>query len=361
MKRAKWKIGIWGQFGDGGKIADGQAVRTTVITGELQNRYGRGNIGIANTNNWRRKPFLFLWECIVLVAKSEKVIILPADNGFIIFVPMLMAINILFRRILIYVVIGGFLPELLKKHRHYIHLVKKFNALFVQTNNLKRDLETLGIANIFILTNPKRLNTRKNSDMVFNNNQDIRVCVFSRINKEKGIEDAIEAVKLANRELQEERIKLDIFGLLPDNYKDRFCQLLNENKGLITYQGIVDFDKTVETLKNYFALLFPTYYYGEGLPGNVVDAYNAGLPIIATDWLYNHEVIENGRNGILVPIQNPKELCNALLMLYRNRALAYQIALNNLNDAKRYQPDQVLHEFYAFLDRNSNKECSNIF
>ena len=32
---AKYKIGIWGQFGDGGKIADGQAVRTTVITEEL--------------------------------------------------------------------------------------------------------------------------------------------------------------------------------------------------------------------------------------------------------------------------------------------------------------------------------------
>ena len=35
----KYKIGIWGQYGaPGQKIADGQAVRTTVVTRELENR-----------------------------------------------------------------------------------------------------------------------------------------------------------------------------------------------------------------------------------------------------------------------------------------------------------------------------------
>ena len=39
---AKYQIGIWGQYGDPGtRIADGQAVRTTIITRELENRYGK--------------------------------------------------------------------------------------------------------------------------------------------------------------------------------------------------------------------------------------------------------------------------------------------------------------------------------
>lgn len=51
----KYKIGIWGQYGaPGQKIADGQAVRTTVVTRELENRYGKNNIGIANTNGWKK-------------------------------------------------------------------------------------------------------------------------------------------------------------------------------------------------------------------------------------------------------------------------------------------------------------------
>ena len=39
---AKYQIGIWGQYGDPGtRIADGQAVRTTIITRELEKRYGK--------------------------------------------------------------------------------------------------------------------------------------------------------------------------------------------------------------------------------------------------------------------------------------------------------------------------------
>lgn len=347
---AKWKIGIWGQYGGGGKIADGQAVRTTVITQELFARYGKENIGIVDTHNWKKNPFAFLWKCLRLVACSEQVMILPADNGFKVFVPLLMLLNLIFRRKLIYVVIGGFLPELLKKKPFYIKLVKRFDILFVQTENIKKDLEAFGIDRILILSNLKRLNARKADDIQVSHEKKIKVCVFSRINKEKGVEDAVEAVKLANEALGGQYIQLDFYGLLPDSYKERFEQLLKENTGLIEYRGIVLFSKTVETLQEYFSLIFPTYYHGEGFPGNVVDAYNTGLPIIATDWLYNADVIKDGRNGILVPIKNPQAICEAILRLYNDRELTHQIALNNLEDARQYHPDQVLREFYGFID-----------
>ena len=49
-----YKIGVWGQFGDGGKIADGQAVRTTIITNELCRRYGDSAVKTVNTNAWNK-------------------------------------------------------------------------------------------------------------------------------------------------------------------------------------------------------------------------------------------------------------------------------------------------------------------
>ncbi len=55
----KYKIGVWGQYGDGGKIADGQAVRTTIITKELQMRYGNDAVGVVNTNGWKKHPLRF--------------------------------------------------------------------------------------------------------------------------------------------------------------------------------------------------------------------------------------------------------------------------------------------------------------
>lgn len=98
-------------------------------------------------------------------------------------------------------------------------------------------------------------------------------------------------------------------------------------------------------------MLFPTFYYGEGFPGNVIDAYNAALPIIATDWLYNKDVIEDGKNGILVPIKDTHALCDAILSLYHDREKAHEIAMNNIREAAKYTPDQVLATFYKFMDQ----------
>lgn len=345
-----YKIGIWGQFGDGGKIADGQAVRTTIITNELCRRYGADMVRTVNTNSWRKKPLRFLWSSINLLRKSKVFIIAPADNGFKVFVPILDFFNRIFKRRILYLVIGGFLPELLRKKPKYIKMVNRFSGSFVQTENIKKDLEEIGIKNLSILSNPKRLNTLREDEVRLIKDKKIKVCVFSRIYADKGVEDAIEAVKIANEILGGQYISLDMYGLVPESYKERLKELLQDNEGLVRYNGIIDYDKTVETLKDYFVLLFPTYYHGEGFPGNVIDAYNSALPIIATDWLYNSDVVLNGKTGLLVPVKNPQELANAILRLYNNRQLQFELAKNSLREASKYDPDAILASFYKTIE-----------
>ena len=348
---SKNKIGIWGQFGDGGLIADGQAVRTTIITNELKLRYGEDKVCVVNTNNWKRHPVSFFFRTVGLLKKAEKIVIFPADNGFKTVVPLYDFFNIFFKKKLYYIVIGGFLPTLLKNKPQYIKKLKKYEALFVQTENLKHDLEVFGFSNLHILSNLKRLNTIKRKDIVVREEKEIKVCTLSRIVENKGIDYAVEAVKKANEKLGGKYIHLDIFGIVAEPYKEHFKKLMADNSDLATYGGVLEFDHTTETLQEYFALLFPTFYYGEGFPGNIVDAYNAGLPIIATDWLYNKDVIKNGQNGILVPIKDSDAMCDALLELYQNRELQYRMALNNVEEAEKYIPDKVLAEFYTFMDR----------
>ena len=157
-------------------------------------------------------------------------------------------------------------------------------------------------------------------------------------------------MKIANDKIGRIAIKLDMFGLIQPGYEETLQEIIKSNQGIVDYKGIVDYDKTVEKLSSYFAMMFPTYYYGEGFPGNVVDAYNSGLPIIATDWLYNKDVIVDGRNGILVPIKSPTKLADSLLMLYYDRDKHFSMIKNNLEDSRQYHPDIVLREFYAFID-----------
>ena len=349
MKKNLHKIGIWGQYGDGGPIADGQAVRTTITTQELIKKYGENEVLVLNTNAWRKHPVRFFIDTINLLRKCENVLILPADNGLRIVAPIYDFFNKLYKRKLLYIVIGGFLPAFLQKHPNYIRMLNKYDALFVQTPNIKKDLLELGILNIEMMTNFKIQPTREIDDIRINNDENINLCILSRLTKDKGIEDAVEAIKIVNEKLGARKVHLDLYGIVPENYRERFNELLNNNSDLVVYKGVVDYNQTASVLKNYFAMLFPTYFHGEGFAGCIIDAFFAGIPVIATDWLYNKDIIADGVNGLLVSPQSPVELAEAILRLYQNRTLANRLAINNAREALNYTADQVLQNLYNKL------------
>ena len=77
-------------------------------------------------------------------------------------------------------------------------------------------------------------------------------------------------------------------------------------------------------------------YYREGLPKVLLEAAACGRPIVATDVPGCREVVQHGKNGLLVPPRDPETLARALRVLIesprlrqemgaRNRALAEQL------------------------------------
>lgn len=350
MKKKLQKIGIWGQFGDGGPIADGQAVRTTITTQELIKKYGKEDVRILNTNAWRKNPVRFFFDTVDLLRKCENVIILPADNGLRIVAPIYDFFNTIYKRKLIYIVIGGFLPAFLRKNPSYVKMMNKYEVLFVQTPNLKRDLSELDINNIEIMTNFKLQPIRSIEDIHINTNDRISLCILSRLTEDKGIEDAIKAVKIANNRLGGKKITLDLYGMVPEQYQERFNELIKMNSEIVAYKGVANYNQTASVLKEYFAMLFPTYFHGEGFAGCLIDAFFAGIPVITTDWLYNKDIVGNNKNGILVPIKNPNELADAILKLYNDRDLALRMSKENAEEAKHYSAEKVLEGLYRYLD-----------
>jgi glycosyltransferase involved in cell wall biosynthesis len=65
---------------------------------------------------------------------------------------------------------------------------------------------------------------------------------------------------------------------------------------------------------------FPSLY--EGLGGSVLEAMALGLPIVATDIPAVREVVEEGRNAVLVPTASPSDLSRALKLVLDQRELA---------------------------------------
>ena len=107
---------------------------------------------------------------------------------------------------------------------------------------------------------PAGKNGSENREEEIEFSEPYRFCIFSRVMKEKGIEDAIDAIQSINEDAGRVICSLDIYGRIDDGYAERFEEVLKNVTEAIQYKGMVPYDKSVEAIKDYYALLFPTYW-----------------------------------------------------------------------------------------------------
>ena len=168
------------------------------------------------------------------------------------------------------------------------------------------------------------------------------LCTFSRVMKEKGIEDAVNAVKSVNKYFGRVVYTLDIYGQVDSNQTGWFDNLRGGLPYYIKYGGQVPFDKSVEVLKNYFALLFPTYYEGEGFAGTLIDALAAGVPVIASDWRYNGEIVIHEVTGKIHKTKREDSLIKALISVYQNQSVWNNMKSDCIKLAYQYLPERAI-------------------
>lgn len=82
--------------------------------------------------------------------------------------------------------------------------------------------------------------------------------------------------------------------------------------------------------------------YREGLPRNIMEGMCAGKPFVVTDIRGNRDIIENGKNGFLVPVNGVDETAEALNSLLYNEKLYETISENNLVKVKKYSMENIL-------------------
>lgn len=335
------KAGILGHFGEGKKLLNGQTIKTKVITEELQDRFGRDQILTIDTHGGAKTLLKAPFQVLSALKKCENVLIFPAHNGLRVYAPLLAFFNRFYRRKLHYVVIGGWLPEFLKHRKHLSKCLKRFDGIYTETAMMKTALEAQGFDNILVMPNCKKLRVLSEDELVCPSGVPYKLCTFSRVMREKGIGDAVKAVTDVNTALGYEAFSLDIYGQVDPAQTEWFDKLKSGFPSYIRYGGEVPFDQSVAILKNYFALLFPTYYQGEGFAGTLIDAFSAGVPVIATDWKYDAEIVD-GNVGFVYPAGDEQ----ALIRLLKSFASAPETVLGMkgacLARAREYTPGSVI-------------------
>lgn len=144
------------------------------------------------------------------------------------------------------------------------------------------------------------------------------VSFVSRMLKDKGILELIEAIRILKS--QHLKAQFHFWGDIdPLNPSSITCHDLNnwQEEGLITWHG-----PTKEIAPAYHKshlIVLPSYR--EGLPKTLLEAASCGRAIIATDVPGCREIIQNKKNGLLVPARNSEALAEALQELITNPSL----------------------------------------
>lgn len=335
-------VSILGHFGVGENLLNGQTIKTKIITEELQRQLGQAQVSIIDTHGGLKTLAKAPRQCLAALQESRNVVIFPAHNGLRVYAPLLSRLRHFFKgRRLHYVVIGGWLPQFLQKRKHLAKALKGFDAIYVETNTMKAALEAQGFENIFVMPNCKKLAVLSEDELVYPQGLPLKLCTFSRVMKEKGIGDAVEAVRNVNAELGYQAYTLDIYGQVDPAQTEWFEALKSSFPEGVRYCGCVDADKSVQALQGYFALLFPTHFYTEGIPGTIIDAYAAGVPVISAKWESYSDVVEEGITGFGYEFDEESQLEDILVNAAAEPDMILKKKSACLREAEKYKIERA--------------------
>jgi glycosyltransferase involved in cell wall biosynthesis len=147
----------------------------------------------------------------------------------------------------------------------------------------------------------------------------VKLLFLAHCGREKGLFAAIEAVRLANRQLTARRLPMRLTLTIAGNFvtdeeKAAFDRLAEdaEVSPLLEYVGFVSAGQKEKAYCEADLFVFPTQYFGENQPVNLIEAMAFGLPIVTTRWRSLPEMLPPDYPG-LVADQNPDTLAATIL------------------------------------------------
>jgi glycosyltransferase involved in cell wall biosynthesis len=212
------------------------------------------------------------------------------------------------------------------KRYHFSRFMLKHssNLCFALTKQMKKELMLLGLPENKIVHFPNSVD----SDVFHPNGkrQANTLLYVGRLVPQKGLHVLISSLKYVNMP-----VTLQIIGPQGWNqkYNDEIMALIeNENQKRyhkIQYLGTVDHNQLIESYQK--ASIFVSSSNFEPFGVVILEAMACAAPVISTCTDGAVEFIENGQNGILVPINDHKQMSQAINSLLENESLRNKLGI----------------------------------
>lgn len=300
------------------------------------------HLQIVDTEGWRRRPWLLFRLLWYILINLNGTYVISTNNTST--YRLLRILNSLpGQRELYYWVIGGSIAAWIQEKKVESAPYRQLKMFIVEGQSMKRTLESCGFERVLCVPNfkeiPHLLEKKRNPSSVF------RFVYLSRILPEKGCDDILDAVERLIGRGYGNLFTVDFWGPVEASYASSFFRRV-DSLPQVAYRGILDLcrPENYAVLQDHDVMLFPTRWHGEGFPGVVIDAYIAGLPVIATDWNMNRDVLEEGRSGWFVPVGDVGVLADTMAKRIEDRATVARMSAYCQQEAMKYDVNTVLSE-----------------
>lgn len=221
---------------------------------------------------------------------------------------------------------------------------------YVFQTNAARDFYGGRIAkNSVVIPNPL-FNVEKLPTKPFEGNREKTIVTTGRLNKQKNHPMLIKAFKSIYEKYSD--YKLIIYGEGPEREADqKLISDLGLNGKVLLPGATNDVPRAI-----YKAGIYVLSSDFEGMPNALIEAMALGLPCISTDCPCGgpRNLIKNGENGILVPVDDVKSLSNQLLKLIEDKEYAYRLGNNAFNLRKTLKQDIICQKWNDYFENKSN-------
>lgn len=302
------------------------------------------DVDVVDTYGSHRNP-LKLWRLpYSLVANPSALVVFSTSFGNIHLMSSLIARIYPQRRLLLWV-IGGILADELSAGSYSVDDFNIFETIFVESKSMRDKMLAEGVKHAVYLPNFKDMSLSAGTCRFDGIDGQLRCVFFSRIDPLKGVDVLLDA--LESETLKGKNISVDFYGPVREGYEDAFMARVGRLDN-VNYRGLLNFfdGSAQKTLTDYHLALFPTFWLGEGFPGVVVDAFSAGLPILASDWQHNAEIITSDV-GFLCKAGDMPDFANKLSEIYDNRMQLLAFSANCKAAASHYDVDVLLDDDFV--------------
>jgi glycosyltransferase involved in cell wall biosynthesis len=151
--------------------------------------------------------------------------------------------------------------------------------------------------------------------------KEFQICATARLTKWKGIDGILEASKILKTKFPEFTFVIAGDGPELANLQELSKKLGTD--GYVKFLGRVSREETYKLRKESAVYVLNSTY--EGLPHTALTSFQAHIPIVATDTPGTNEAVYDGVSGLLVPVNSPEKLAEAIEKLLKDKVLQQKL------------------------------------